>query len=386
MDKLIHTQRDVTISNDGATIIQLLDIVHPAAKTLVDIAKSQDNEVGDGTTSVVLFAGELLKESKQFIEEGMHPSVIIKGYREAMQKCLDRIREVSIKIADNTAEGRREILKKCAQTSLNSKIISKYKEFFSEMVVHAVEVLEEDLDKNFIGLKKVTGGSVTDSFLVEGVAFKKTFSYAGFEQQPKKFVNPKIVILNVELELKSEKENAEVRLENPDDFQKVVDAEWTIIYQKLQKIVDSGAQVILSRLPIGDLATQYFADRGLFCAGRVPNEDLQRTAKSTGGVIQTTVNGLEASVLGTCGSFEEIQIGSERYNIFKECVGSKSCTIVLRGGADQYIEEAERSLNDAIMIVRRAIKAQSVVAGGGAIEMELSRYLREYLRTISGKQ
>ena len=268
---------------------------------------------------------------------------------------------------------------------MNSKIISKYKEFFSEMVVNAVEHLEEDLDKNFIGIKKVTGGSVTDSFMVEGVAFKKTFSYAGFEQQPKKFENPKIVLLNVELELKSEKENAEIRLENPDDFQKVVDAEWRLIYEKLEKIVASGAKVILSRLPIGDLATQYFADRGIFCAGRVQNDDLLRTAKSTCGVVQTTINSLTEDVLGTCGVFEEVQIGSERYNIFKGCTGSKSCTIVLRGGADQYIDEAERSLNDAIMIVRRAVKAQSVVAGGGAIEMELSRYLREHLRTISGK-
>ncbi len=358
--------------------------MHPAAKTLVDIAKSQDNEVGDGTTSVVLFAGELLNQSKQFIEEGMHPSVIIKGYREAMTQCIDRIRECSIKIAEE--EGRRDILKKCSQTSLNSKIISKYKEFFSEMVVTAVELLEEDLDKSFIGIKKVTGGSVTDSFLVEGVAFKKTFSYAGFEQQPKKFENPKICVLNLELELKSEKENAEVRLENPDDYQKIVDAEWQLIYDKLDKIIASGSQVILSKLPIGDLATQYFADRGLFCAGRVPQEDIQRLAKSTGAVVQTTVNGLTPDVLGTCGVFEEIQLGNERYNLFKYCTGAKACTIVLRGGADQYIDEAERSLNDAIMIVRRAVKAKAVVAGGGAIEMELSRHLREYLRTITGKQ
>lgn len=137
------------------------------------------------------------------------------------------------------------------------------------MVVKAVEHLEEDLNKSFIGIKKVTGGSITESFLVEGVAFKKTFSYAGFEQQPKKFENPKIALLNVELELKSERENAEIRLENPDDYQKIVDAEWKLIYDKLEKVVNSGAKVILSRLPIGDLATQYFADRGLFCAGRV---------------------------------------------------------------------------------------------------------------------
>lgn len=192
--------------------------------------------------------------------------------------------------------------------------------------------------------------------------------------------------MNVELELKSEKENAEIRLENPDDYQKIVDAEWNLIYEKLEKIVKSGAHVILSKLPIGDLATQYFADRGLFCAGRVPNDDLNRVAKASGGTIQTTVNGISDDVLGTCGDFEEVQLGSERFNMFKECTATKSCTIVLRGGADQYIDEAERSLNDAIMIVRRAIKAYAVVAGGGAIEMELSRYLREYLRTISGKQ
>ena len=148
----------------------------------------------------------------------MHPSVIIKGYREAMKSSIDRIREVSIKIADESIEGRRDILKKCAQTSLNSKIISNYKEFFADMVVKAVEHLEADLDKSLIGIKKVTGGSVTDSKLIEGVAFRKTFSYAGFEQQPKKFQNPKIVLLNLELELKAERENAEVRLENPDDF------------------------------------------------------------------------------------------------------------------------------------------------------------------------
>ena len=142
------------------------------------------------------------------------------------------------------------------------------------MVVRAVEHLDQDLEKNMIGLKKVTGGSITDSFLVEGAAFRKTFSYAGFEQQPKKFQDPRICLLNVELELKSEKENAEVRLENPDDYQKIVDAEWNLIYEKLDKIVQTGAKVILSKLPIGDLATQYFADRGLFCAGRVPNEDL----------------------------------------------------------------------------------------------------------------
>lgn len=218
MDKLIHDGRSVTISNDGATLISLLDIVHPAAKTLVDIAKSQDNEVGDGTTSVVLVAGELLKQSKSFIDEGMHSQIIIKGYREALKLCVDRIKEISIKIGDKSAEEKRELLLKCAMTSMNSKIISKYKEFFAEMVVNAVEHLDENKDKQDIGIKKITGGSVTDSFLVTGVCFRKTFSYAGFEQQPKSFANPKILALNVELEHKAEKDSAEIRLEHPEDF------------------------------------------------------------------------------------------------------------------------------------------------------------------------
>eukprot|EP00455_Lapot_gusevi_P053519 TRINITY_DN835_c0_g1_i2.p1 TRINITY_DN835_c0_g1~~TRINITY_DN835_c0_g1_i2.p1 ORF type:complete len:353 (-),score=129.62 TRINITY_DN835_c0_g1_i2:36-1094(-) len=245
--------------------------------------------------------------------------------------------------------------------------------------------LDQDLDIKLIGIKKVAGGSTTDSFLVEGVAFKKTFSYAGFEQQPKSFDNPLISLLNVELELKSEKENAEIRLTDPSQYQSIVDAEWSIIYDKLQKIVDSGAKIVLSKLPIGDLATQFFADRDIFCAGRVAEEDLERVARATGAVVQTSLNDLNRSVLGTCAKFEERQIGEERYNLFTGCVQAKSCTIILRGGAEQFIAEAERSLHDAIMIVRRAVKHSSVVAGGGAIEMELSRLLRDYSKTIHHK-
>jgi T-complex protein 1 subunit eta len=181
MDKLIHDGRGVTISNDGATLIALLDIVHPAAKTLVDIARSQDNEVGDGTTSVVLTAGELLRQAKTFIEEGMSPQIIIKGYRESLNLCLDRIREISHKIDSENEETRYNTLLRCAQTSLNSKIIARYREFFGKMVVDAVLHLDENLNKDDIGIKKCVGGSALDSQLIEGVAFKKTFSYAGFE-------------------------------------------------------------------------------------------------------------------------------------------------------------------------------------------------------------
>lgn len=215
---------------------------------------------------------------------------------------------------------------------------------------------------------------------------KKTFSYAGFEQQPKNLDNPKILLLNVELELKSEKENAEVRITDPDQYQSIVDAEWTIIYEKLDLCVQSGAKIILSRLPIGDLATQYFADRGMFCAGRVASDDLDRVAKATGAAVQTSVHGFTDDILGTCEKFTEKGVGDERYNFFTGCPKAKTATIVLRGGGDQFLEETERSIHDALMIVKRALAHRSVVAGGGAIEMEVSKCLREASRSVFGKQ
>lgn len=238
------------------------------------------------------------------------------------------------------------------------------------MVVDAVLHLDQEiLNENMIGVKKVVGGAMQDSLFVDGVAFKKCFSYAGFEQQPKHFTSPKILCLNVELELKAEKDNAEVRVKEVSEYQAIVDAEWSIIYEKLDKIVQTGAKVVLSKLPIGDLATQYFADRDIFCAGRVATDDLQRTVKAVGGAVQTTVNDIKAEHLGSCESFEERQIGSERFNILKGCPQAKTCTLILRGGAEQFIAEVERSLHDAIMIVRRAIKNKSIVAGGGAAEV-----------------
>jgi len=388
MDKLIHDDKGgVTISNDGATIMRLLQIVHPAAVTLVQISMSQDAEVGDGTTSVVLLAGEFLREAKPYIEEGVHPQVIIKAFRQASKLAINRLNELAVHLDTESPEKRRDMLEKSAATSLNSKLVSGHKEFFAKMVVDAVLSLDPKAPNlEMIGMKKVQGGALQDSMLVDGVAFKKTFSYAGFEQMTKHFDNPKICLLNVELELKAERDNAEIRISDVGAYQKIVDAEWDIIYEKLDKIVKSGANIVLSKLAIGDLATQYFADRGLFCAGRVEHFDMIRLQKASGGMIQTSCNDLNESVLGDCKKFEEKQVGGERFNFFSGMKGETTCTLVLRGGAEQFIAEAERSLHDAIMNTRRLLKNPSVIAGGGAIEMELSAHLREYSRTIYGKQ
>jgi len=387
MDKLIHDDKgSVTISNDGATIMKLLQIVHPAAVTLVQISMSQDAEVGDGTTSVVLLAGEFLRECKPYIEEGVHPQVIVKAFRQASRLAVAKLEELSVKLESQDPATRRDMLEKSAATSLNSKLVSGHKDFFAKMVVDAVLSLDDVQDLGMIGMKKVQGGALQDSMMVEGVAFKKTFSYAGFEQMTKSFDNPKIVLLNVELELKAERDNAEVRISDVAAYQKIVDAEWDIIYDKLDKICKSGANIVLSKLAIGDLATQYFADRGMFCAGRVEFGDMQRMQRAIGAQIQTSCNDLNPSVLGSCEKFEERQVGGERFNFFSGCPTTRACTLILRGGAEQFIAEAERSLHDAIMNTRRLLKNPSVIAGGGAIEMELSAYLRDYSRTIFGKQ
>jgi T-complex protein 1 subunit eta len=245
---------------------------------------------------VVLLTGEFLREAKPFVEDGVHPQLIIRAFRVAANLLVKKVRELAMSIEGKSLEEKKSLLEKCAATTLSSKLVGGEKEYFAKMVVDAVTTLGEDSRLSMIGIKKVQGGTMRDSFLVKGVAFKKTFSYAGFEQQPKKFENPKILLLNLELELKSEKENAEVRLSDPAQYQSIVDAEWNIIYEKLDNCVKSGAKIVLSRLAIGDLGTQYFADRDVFCAGRVMEEDLQRVAIATGGSIQTTVNNIVPEV------------------------------------------------------------------------------------------
>ncbi|QLG74757.1 hypothetical protein HG535_0H00830 [Zygotorulaspora mrakii] len=383
---IVNSSKKTTISNDGATILKLLDVVHPAAKTLVDISRAQDAEVGDGTTSVTIIAGELMKEAKPFLEEGISPHIIMKGYKKAVTLATAKIQEICVDISDKESESR-ELLERCAKTAMTSKLIYKNADFFVKMCVDAVLSLDrDDLDDKLIGIKKIPGGSMEESMFINGVAFKKTFSYAGFEQQPKKFQHPKILCLNMELELKAEKDNAEVRVEHVEDYQAIVDAEWQLILNKLKQIEETGSNIVLSKLPIGDLATQYFADRNIFCAGRVGAADLDCVILAVGGSIQSTTTDIRPEYLGTCDIFEEIQIGSERYNIFHGCPKAKTCTLLLRGGADQVIAEVERSLHDAIMIVKRALQNKLIVAGGGAVEMELSRYLRDYSKTIAGKQ
>lgn len=343
----------------------------------------------------MLLAGELLKQAKPFIEENVAPQVIIKAYRLAAELASTRISSLAVPIPRQHAEEYRRLLERCARTSMYSKIINNQGDVLSKLVVDAVLSLDpNDPDERLIGVKLIPGGSIEDTTLVQGVAFRKTFSYAGFEQQPKSFLAPPVLCLNVELELKAERDNAEVRLEKVSDYQAVVDAEWQLITDRLESIAATGAKVVLSKLPIGDLATQFFADRDIFCAGRVPAEDMQRIIRATNAPLHSTIN--ELSTTTSCGralKFEEKQVGSERWNFLytqdpaiEILAGSaRTCTLIIRGGSEQFMAEIERALHDAIMIVRRTLTAEKFVAGGGAVEMELSRFLRDEAKTRPGR-
>jgi len=390
MDKLVVDQRgEATITNDGATLVKLLDIVHPAAKMLANIARSQDEVVGDGTTSVILLAGEFLKQSKTLLEDGIPPRTIIKAVRKATKVVLEKVQKDAFDLNTCSEEEKTRMLMRCAGTSMSSKLIANHTEFFSKMVVDAVNTLDENLPLDMIGIKKVQGGTLAESQLVHGVAFKKTFSYAGFDMQPKKFETPKIALLNIELEVKSVRENAEIRVSNLKDYQDMVDAEYKVLFDQCQAVKDAGANIVLSKLPIGDVATQWFADHDMVCAGRVTAEDMKRTLAAAGGSVLTTVSDVNEKNLGKCGSFEEKQVGDERFFVFKGVTSEakgETCTIILRGGAEQYMAETERSLHDAIMVVRRTLKHQKIVAGGGATEMRLSKFLRDHAGSLMGKE
>ncbi|KAF7684236.1 T-complex protein 1 subunit eta [Astathelohania contejeani] len=373
MDKMFVKGNDLLITNDGATILKNMQLSHPAGKLLASISEAQDKEVGDGTTSVVVLASAILCSLKPLIKEDFPLEIIVECLDESMKSCLEILEGLAIKY-DNS------LLTKLAETTLSSKILKEEKTFFGKMVVRASKGDSENL-----GIKKVQGGSFSDSVLVEGVAFEKCFTYAGYEQQPKKIVNPAVLACNIELEWKSERDNAEIRVSSVEDYESFVNAEWSIIRTKLDQIINSGAKVVLSLLPIGDYATQYFARKGIFCAGRVSKDDLERVVKMGGGRIVNSTNHLDGA-LGYCDVFEERQCGKTRYNYFSKSSDNTPTTIILRGPGEEILNEMERSLHDALCVVRKVSQFNQVVTGGGSVDIQLSRKVRELAFASSNKK
>lgn len=373
-DKMFVSKEGILITNDGATILRRKKFSHPAARLLVGISENQDDEVGDGTTSVVLLASELLQKLKGLIKDDFPLDVIVETIEFFRDFCLEKLEEVKVDYSD-------EMLQKIAETSINSKVLRYEKEYFGALVVDALKNIGYE-DKQLVGIKKVTGGGIRDSFFVEGVAFEKCFTYAGYEQQPKMIISPRIACLHLELEWKAERDNAEVRVYGVEEYQNVVDAEWKIIRDKLDEIIASGANVVLSSLPIGDYATQYFARKGIFCSGRVDKDDLQRVAVFSGCSVVSSTRHLS---IGGCGRFEERQVGKVRYNFFSGG-SNKASTVLLRGPGSTALDEMERSINDALMVIGKTIRTKEVVCGGGSTEMYLSRLVKEKALEFENKQ
>lgn len=355
-DKLFYGPK-ILVTNDGATILENMCYQHPVARLLLEVSKSQDSEVGDGTTSVVLLASEILSSLAPLIRE-RYPIKLLRDVLVSTRTfCIEHLDSLKIPFNEGT-------LTTLAETSLNSKCIRHEKSYFARMLVEGLK------DNGELFIIKVPGGSLHDSTLVNGLAFEKTFTYAGYEQQPRRIENPRICCLNVELEWKSERENAEVRVDSVEEYQQMVNSEWKLIDEKLDDIIGLGSNVVLSSLPIGDYATQYFASKNVFSAGRVPH--IERITTAFGG---RTSGSTKHAVLGACDLFEERQLGGIRCNYF-EGARCKARTLILRGPGAEALEEVERAVHDAVCIIRTAMKHKEIVAGGGAVEMELSKLCR----------
>mmetsp|Transcript_25807 Transcript_25807/g.51754 ORF Transcript_25807/g.51754 Transcript_25807/m.51754 type:complete len:513 (-) Transcript_25807:174-1712(-) len=386
MDKMVVIDNDKQlITNDGATILNSLKFLSPVAKIMVEISRSQDLEVGDGTTTVCLFAAELILISKALIMEGLCTKEIIKNFKKAALISVHLLEKLSFRPIDKDFRSLKSLLLSCCATTLNSKLIASKRHIFSRIIVDIALSAGKNFNHNLISVKTIVGGSLSDSFFFFGIGVKKPFSYAGFEKQKKKFYNPKILLLDLELELKTEKTDSEVRVNNILKYKQFVDAEWSIIYEKLDQIVHSNTKVVFSKQSIGDLATQFFSERGIFSGGRIPFNDLLKISKATDAKIFSTLTNFSHTHLGKCGMVEEKQIGEHRYILFSGCL-TDAATIILRGNSQRLLEETKRCLNDGIMVVNKVLKNQKVVGGAGSIELKLASKLRHYARTLTGKE
>ena len=385
MDKmLVDELGDITITNDGATILQEMSIEHPAGKIMVEVAKAQDEEAGDGTTTATVLAGELLGNAERLLDQEIHPSIIIKGYRMAAEKAVELLDEIGDKVDINDEE----ILKKIAMTSMTSKITDS-REKLAKMVVDAIKMVAEEYDGKIvididqIKIEKKQGGSMEDTELIRGIVIDKERVHP---QMPKRVENAKIALINSALEVKETETDAKINITSPDQLQAFIEQEEMMLKEMVEKIKASGANVVFVQKGIDDLAQHYLAKAGILAVRRVKKSDMEKLARATGAKIVTRVEDLSAEDLGEAELVEERKISGESMIFVEGCKNPKAVTILVRGGAEHVVDEAERALRDAIGAVASAIESGKVVAGGGAPEMELAIKLRDYAQTVGGKE
>ncbi len=386
MDKmLVDSMGDIVITNDGATILKEMDIEHPAAKMIVEVAKTQDDEVGDGTTTAAVLAGEFLKNAEELLELGVHPTVIASGYRLASIKAKEILKSLSKPVTVDD----RELLLKIAATAITGKGAESSKDVFASLAVDAVLAVVDTengkkvVDVEDIKVEKKVGGSVEDSQLIEGMVIDKERVHTNM---PKKVTGAKILLLNEALEIKKTEVDAEISIKSPDQLQLFLDQEEQMIHNMVNKVIDCGANVVFVQKGIDDIAQHYLAKAGIYAARRVKKSDMEKLARATGAKILTSLKEINDSDLGKAGLVEEKKIGDEAMTYVTECHNPKAVSIILRGGTEHVADEAERALHDALRVVGVAIEDETLVAGGGSPEIELALRLREYSSTLKGRE
>ena len=385
MDKmLVDTLGDVTISNDGATILKEVDVQHPSAKMMVEISKSTDNEVGDGTTSTVVLAGSLLEKAEELITKNVHPTVVVEGFKKASQKAIETLKEIATKV-DPTEKA---FLNKIAKTSMASKMVSADSKELADMVVDAVLAVAEKsgdkykIDIDNVKVEKKAGGSIRDTEFIHGVVLDKEVVHGGM---PKRIENAKIAVINSPLEIEKTEFDAKININSPDQMQKFIDEENKMLKAMVDKVVAAGANVLLCQKGIDDIAQHYLANAGILAVRRIKESDMYKLAKATGARIVNNLDELSASDLGYAKLAEERKVETDKWVFVEECKNPKSVNILIRGGSQRVVDEAERSVHDAIMTVKDVVEYPYVLVGGGAPEAIASMKLRDWASSLSGR-
>jgi archaeal chaperonin len=383
MDKmLVDTIGDVVITNDGVTILKEMDIEHPAAKMMVEVAKTQDDEVGDGTTTAVVIAGELLKRAEDLLEQDVHPTVIAHGYRMAAEKAQEILKDIAIDIKPTDTA----MLKRIAETAMTGKGAEASKEKLCNLVVKAVTMVADadgSVDTDNIKVEKKVGGSIDDSEIVEGVLIDKERVHPAM---PKKVTKAKILLLNAAVEFKKTEVDAEINITSPDQLQAFLDEEERMIRNIVDKIADSGANVLFCQKGIDDIAQHYLSKAGIFAVRRVKKSDMEKLSRATGANLVSSIDAISKDELGHAGLVEERKVSGEEMIFVEQCKNPKAVSIIIRGGTEHVVDELDRAMEDALRVVSVVIEDKKAVAGGGAPETELSLRLREYASTVGGRE
>ncbi len=386
MDKmLVDSLGDVTVTNDGATILDEIEVEHPAAKILVEVAKAQDDECGDGTTSAVVLAGEILRRAEKLLEHDIHPTIIVSGLKMAAKKAVETLEKIARPISINDDE----LLKKVAMTSMSSKTIAGAKEYLAEICVKAVKSIAEERDGKWVAdidqiqIVKKEGKSIFETKLYNGVIIDKEVVHPGM---PKRIENAKIALINAPLEIEKTEFDAEIRITDPEQVKAFLEEEERMLLNMVEKIAKTGANVVFCQKGIDDLAQYYLAKKGILAVRRVKKSDMEKLARATGADIVTNIDELSPEHLGSAELVEERKVGEDKMVFILGCKNPKSVSILIRGGLERVIDEAERGIHDALSVVADCIEVGKIVPGGGASEIEMALAVRKYADSVKGRE